>query len=416
MAPPTPISSPKVAERRACHEEQRARGEEDDYRRPHVRLGDDQAADDSEKQHERHEPQRELVDVFPAARQPGRDIDDHRELGELAWLERQRTEAPASAARRYARRRVPVPARRPAPPAPATASARSTPQPVVVQPHEHDHCDDAEQREHRLPHHEVVGVAELVVTHGEAGCVHGEQAGDHQHRRRHKQHVVRRPRRRAARPAVLALEVYGSDGCTSPSAVSGQARPSVARASGSARRAARSSRRRRSSCTPARAARRRRAPPSSRAACHGFCQAFDARRTVRAVLSAARNASSSLPADSPKSTTARQRAHRLARPARPAAISCRAHPGAARPAPQRNECRPARARASSRCCRCSSSTPPTSATNSRRCGTPRNVSTAQAIASGEIAAGRRDGRRGDGVRLVVASAQPKRIQAEQPSR
>ena len=75
-----------MAQRRTGDEEESARGQEDYDGRSHVRLGDHEPADDSQEQHKRDEPERELVDVRPAAGQPGSDVDDHSQLGELARL------------------------------------------------------------------------------------------------------------------------------------------------------------------------------------------------------------------------------------------------------------------------------------------------------------------------------------------
>ena len=82
----------EVAQRRAGDEEQRAGRDEDDDRGAHVGLGDDETADDAKKQDERHEAERELVDLLPAAGQPGGDVDDDRQLGELARLYGDRAE------------------------------------------------------------------------------------------------------------------------------------------------------------------------------------------------------------------------------------------------------------------------------------------------------------------------------------
>ena len=81
-----------MAQWRPGDEEEGAGGQEYDDRRSHVRFGDDESADDPQKQDERHEPERELIDVRPAAGQPGSDVDNHRQLGKLARLNRDRPE------------------------------------------------------------------------------------------------------------------------------------------------------------------------------------------------------------------------------------------------------------------------------------------------------------------------------------
>ncbi|MDP3793413.1 MAG: hypothetical protein Q8R07_01535, partial [Candidatus Uhrbacteria bacterium] len=82
----------QVAQRRPGDEEQRARREDDDDSGAHVRLHDHQAADHAHHHHERHEAQAELADVLAASGQPGGDVDDDGQLGELAGLERERAE------------------------------------------------------------------------------------------------------------------------------------------------------------------------------------------------------------------------------------------------------------------------------------------------------------------------------------
>ena len=181
--------------------------EENDDCGAHVGLGDNQSADDAQQKHERHETERELVDVLAAAGQPSGDIDNDCQLRELAWLERDGTEdqpaGRAVALHAYPRHQHEDQAHE------RKEQHRHAPsaQPVVVHSHEEDERAHSEEREHSLPGHEVVSVAIFTVANGEAGGVHGEETGDDEHGGRRKQHVVGRSRAEGAGPPVFPVEI-----------------------------------------------------------------------------------------------------------------------------------------------------------------------------------------------------------------
>jgi hypothetical protein len=71
----------------AGEEEQRRGRQDDDEGGAGVGLDQDEPGDEADGQRERHEAEGKAADRLAAARQPGGDIDDDRQLGELGGLE-----------------------------------------------------------------------------------------------------------------------------------------------------------------------------------------------------------------------------------------------------------------------------------------------------------------------------------------
>ena len=85
---PAGTSMREVPEIRARHEEHRERHERDDAGRAQVRLEDDERDDRPDEEKERHRALAQAPDARPARREPVRQVDRERQLGELRGMER----------------------------------------------------------------------------------------------------------------------------------------------------------------------------------------------------------------------------------------------------------------------------------------------------------------------------------------
>ena len=170
-----------VQHRGAGEEEHHDPDQRDRDERAQIRLGHEQKSDPADHHRKRQQSEREPPDVAPLRREPGCQVDDDRQLGELRGLERRQPAELQPTARavllvtnprnRHKRERHHGHDHQ---------QHRCSPPQPIVQQGEANERDRSDPKTDQLTHQEVVGIAIEPLRRGDRRRVHEDQADEGQ--------------------------------------------------------------------------------------------------------------------------------------------------------------------------------------------------------------------------------------------